>query len=226
MLCLVAATALTAGLWTSRNLPSVSDIGAVLAKHDMAEDTLSMSHMLDLTGESFAALRLPAIVAVIALIVGPLPRLAFRLKRKQYLGILTTSLTLGLFLVAAPIALLRFDPYLSSKVLADRIAQQAGPSDEIMIYGDQAFGSSLLFYLRRPILPVNGRTTSMWFGSTYRDAPKIFLGDSDLLRLWNPSTRVFLLVPQYERAKVDSLLLPGKAVAAESSGKVIYSNRP
>jgi hypothetical protein len=108
--------------------------------------------------------------------------------------------------------------------LADRIAQQAGPSDEIMIYRDQAFGS-LLFYLRRPIPLVNGRTTSMWGGSTYPDAPKIFLDDSDLLRLWNSSTRVFLLVPQYERAKVDSLLLPERP-SPESSGKVIYSNRP
>jgi 4-amino-4-deoxy-L-arabinose transferase-like glycosyltransferase len=226
VLSLVAASVLVAGLWTSRNLPFVADIGTVLAKHDMSEDTLSMSHMLDLTGESFAALRLPAIIAVIALIVGPLSSLYFRARRKHYAATLAMAFTMGLFLVAAHVALNRFDPYLSSKVLADCISQQAQPSDQIMIYGDQAFGSSLLFYLRRPIGLVNGRTTSMWFGSTYPDAPKIFLDDEDLLRRWNSSTRVFLFVPAYEQARVDSVIPSQKIVAAESSGKIVYSNRP
>jgi hypothetical protein len=134
--------------------------------------------------------------------------------------------TMALFLVAAHVALNRFDPYLSSRVLAERIATQAKPSDEVMIYGDQAFGSSLLFYLRRPIDLVNGRTTSMWFGSTYPDAPKIFLEDSDLLRAWDSPVRVFLLVPAYERVHVDGLIRAPKYTAAESSGKIVYSNRP
>jgi len=95
-----------------------------------------------------------------------------------------------------------------------------------MIYGDQAFGSSLLFYLKRPIELVNGRTTSMWFGSTYPDAPKIFLTDADLLRAWSSSTRVFLFVPTYQHARVDSLISTAKYVIGESSGKVVYSNRP
>lgn len=226
VITLAAAVALIAGLWTSRNLPFVSDIGSVLAKHDMSEDTLSMSHMLDLTGESFAALRLPALLAIVALILGPLSSLFLRLRRKHYAATLAMVCTMGLFLIAAHIALNRFDPYLSSKVMADRIGPQLQPSDKVMIYGDQAFGSSLLFYLRRPIDLVNGRTTSMWFGSTYPDAPKIFLDDQDLLKEWNSGDRVFLFVPAYERQTVDSLIPSQKFVAAESSGKIIYSNRP
>ena len=97
---LAAAIALSAGLWTSRNLPFVSDIGSVLAKHDMSEDTLSMSHMLDLTGESFAALRLPALLAVVALVLGPLSSLYLRMRRKHYAATLAMALTMGLFLVA------------------------------------------------------------------------------------------------------------------------------
>jgi hypothetical protein len=113
---------------------------------------------------------------------------------------------------------------MSSKALAQRIAAQEKPGDEVMIYGDQAFGSSLLFYLQRPIQLVNGRTTSMWFGSTFPDAPKIFLNDNDLLRKWNGSGRVFLFVPGYEKARVDTLL-PQKYLVAEISGKFVYSNR-
>jgi hypothetical protein len=89
-----------------------------------------------------------------------------------------------------------------------------------MIYGDQSFGSSLLFYLRRPIELVNGNTTSMWWGSTYPDAPHIFLDDQDCCGSGIlPSG--FSFVPQHERAKVEALLPGPLHVASEVSGKVI-----
>ena len=94
-----------------------------------------------------------------------------------------------------------------------------------MIYGDQAFGSSLLFYLRRPVELVEGRTTSMWFGSTFADAPKIYLSDADLQHDWSGERRIFLFVPPHLKAKADSLL-PKRVVVAEVSGKYIYSNQP
>ncbi|HET8668542.1 MAG TPA: glycosyl transferase, partial [Terriglobales bacterium] len=94
-----------------------------------------------------------------------------------------------------------------------------------MIYGDQAFGSSLLFYLKQPVELVNGRTTSMWFGSTYPDAPRIFLDDAELVQAWNSRQRIFLFVPPHQRARVDALIQGPKFVVAETSGKVIYSNR-
>jgi hypothetical protein len=168
---------------------------------------------------------LPAVLAALALIVGPAVALWLRARRKHFAATWVTALTMGLFLIAAQIALGRFTPYLSSKDLAERIAQESRPGDEVAIYGDQAFGSSLLFYLRRPIELVNGRTTSMWFGSTYPDAPKIYWDDSDLLREWNSGTRVFLFVPSYQKTRVDSLLPSQKFVVAESSGKMVYSNR-
>jgi hypothetical protein len=120
----------------------------------------------------------------------------------------------------------RFDSVLSSKNLADRIAQRLKPTDVVAIYGDQAFGSSLLFYLRRPIFLVNGKTTSMWFGSTYSDAPKIYWDDTDLLRVWSSPARVFLFVPPHQKMQVEGLLPARRYAFAESSGKVIYSNRP
>ena len=224
LVSLVAGGALLAGLWYSRHLPYAPDIGTVLAKHNMADDTLSMSHVLDLSAESFAALRLPAVLAVLALIAAPLAALALRWRRRSYHATWVLAAGMALLLVAAHIAFARFGPYLSSKALAQKIAAQEKPGDEVMVYGDQAFGSSLLFYLRQRIDLVNGRTTSMWFGSTFPDAPKIFLNDSDLLRDWNGSRRVFLFVPAYEKKRVDQLL-PHKYVVAEVSGKFVYSNR-
>lgn len=225
-ICLLAAGTLVVGLWQSRALPFVSDIGTVLAKHDMSEDTLSMSHMLDLTGQSFAALRLPAILAVLAWTIFPLAMAALRVRRKQVSATISLALGMCLFLIAAHIALVRFGPYLGSQELAAVIQKDMKPGDRIMIYGDQAFGSSLLFYTGQPIYLVNGRTTSMWFGSTYPDAPKIFLDDNNLLQHWASGDRVFLFVPPYEKARVDSLISQNKFVVGESSGKVVYSNRP
>ena len=95
-----------------------------------------------------------------------------------------------------------------------------------MIYGDQAFGSSLLFYLQRPIDLVEGRTTSMWFGSTFADAPKIDPNPAaDLQKDWVPTKESFFCLCPTSKGKVDNLL-PNRAVVAELSGKYVYSNRP
>jgi 4-amino-4-deoxy-L-arabinose transferase-like glycosyltransferase len=222
---IAASAMLTAGLWQSRSLPFEADIGNVLGKQDLDAYTLSMSHMLDLSYASFAALRLPAALAAVVLLMAPLLSFVLRLYRRHYSATWALGAGFAVFLVAAHIALVRFGPYLSSKQLAQEIAARARPQDEVMIYGDQAFGSSLLFYLRRPIDLVEGRTTSMWFGSTFADAPKIYLNDADLQRDWVGSGRVFLFVPPYQKARVDGLL-PAKFVIAESSGKYVYSNQP
>lgn len=227
----LAAVGVTAGivlltlLWQSRHLPFERDIGNVLAKHNMASDTLSTSHMLDLSYESFAALRLPAILAAVALLVAPSSSLALRTRRRHYAATWTMAIGMTVFLIAAHVALGRFGPYLSSRDLAEQIAERAHPQDRVMIYGDQAFGSSLLFYLRRPVELVEGRTTSMWFGSTFPDVPKIYLTNADLLQAWHGSGRIFLFVPPHLKTRVDSLL-PDRTVIAELSGKYVYSNQP
>jgi 4-amino-4-deoxy-L-arabinose transferase-like glycosyltransferase len=212
-------------LWQSRQLPFEPDIGNVLAKHDMATDTLSTSHMLDLSYASFAALRLPAVMAAIALLIAPAVSFLLRVRRRHYSATWMLGLGMAVFLVAAHIALGRFGPYLSSRDLAAKIAAEQRPGDRVMIYGDQAFGSSLLFYLQRPVELVEGRTTSMWFGSTFFDAPHIYRSDSDLLQSWNGPGRIFLFVPPHLKSKVDALL-PRRSVVAEVSGKYVYSNRP
>src|SRR5579864_8938227 len=103
----VAAGALIAGLWQSRHLPYVADIGTVLS-HNMAEDTLSMSHALDLSAASFAALRLPAILAAIALLVAPLISLFLRRRQKHYAATWTIAAGMAVLLIAAHLAFIRF----------------------------------------------------------------------------------------------------------------------
>ena len=226
VICIGISTVLAAGLWNSRHLPFVADIGTVLAKPNLQAETLSMGHMLDLTGESFAALRLPAIMAAVILLIGPAVAFWLRRRGSQFAATWTTAATMAVFLIAAHIALVRFDPFLGSRSMARQIAPELRPNDRVMIYGDQSFGSSLLFYLRRPIELVNGNTTSMWWGSTYADAPHIFLDDQALLGAWISPERVLLFVPEHERAKVAALLPGPLHIASEVSGKVILTNHP
>src|SRR5258706_2750678 len=225
LLGLSIAAALFSGLWASRGMAFVPDIGTVLAKRGVGDYTLSMSHFFDLTNESFAALRLPAALAAIAMFVGPILALWFRVRRRHYAATWTVGITTAVFLIAAHIALVRFEPYLSSKSMAQKLQRQLKADDRVMIYGDQSYGSSMLFYLRQPIYLVNGNTTSMYFGSTFPDAPKVFLDDQDLRDMWHGANTVYLFVPGSKLNHAEELLGPRARVFDHSGENTIFTNR-
>jgi 4-amino-4-deoxy-L-arabinose transferase-like glycosyltransferase len=228
---LAVATTLFIGLWTSRHLPFVPDIGDLLAHRSVGDYTLSMSHLFDLTGPSFAALRLPATLAAIAFAFGPAIAWLLRTKRQHLAATTAIALTSTVFLIAAHIALIRFSPMLSSQDLAEKIQELeddgAVPRDTpILLYGDQSYGSSIPFYLGKQVALVNGRSSSMLFGSTFPDAPPIFLTDADFLKTWGTGERKILFVPLERRDVVDRLLGDRKILLEETSGKALFTDRP
>ncbi|MEO8736735.1 MAG: glycosyltransferase family 39 protein [Edaphobacter sp.] len=225
------ALTLAYGLWSSRHLPFVPDIGDLLAHRDVGNYTLSMSHLFDLTDASFAALRLPAAIAAIAFCLGPAIAWLLRTKQRHLAATITIALTSTVFLIAAHIAFIRFSPMLSSKKIADKIQslEASGAishNNTVLMYGDQAYGSSIPFYLGRQVDLVNGRSTSMLFGSTFPDAPPIFLTSGDLLKVWGTGDRKLLFVPLEKRDDVDQLLGTHKILLQETSGKALYTDRP
>jgi hypothetical protein len=220
----LVAGALFAGLWSSRHLAYVSDIGTVLAQRGVGDYTLSMSHFFDLTGDAFAALRLPAIIAALAFLIGPIAGFILRMKKRAVAATLAMALTAAGFFAAAHLALVRFEPFLTSIRLARTFSQVAAPSDPLLVYGDQSYASSLIFYSGRQTLLVNGKTTSLLWGSRYPDAPNIFLKDADLLARWHSPQRTFLFVAPDDAPKVKTLL-GDEHVVAESSGKLLLSNQ-
>jgi hypothetical protein len=224
----VAAVALGYGLWASRNVPSGSDIGALLAHRDVAGYTLSMAHLFDLTGPSFAALRLPAALAAVGLLLGPLTALVLRRQRHHFEATVSVAFTSAVFLIAAHIALVRFEPMLSSRAMADTINHIApkGTDATLILYGDVADGSSLLFYTPRQGLLVNGRLSSVLWGSNYPDAPRVLISDQDLLALWGAGPRRFLFVPGDARQHVDSMLGKRAYLLQELSDKALFTDRP
>ncbi len=244
LLGLLAAAALFFGLWESRHLPYISDIGTLMAHRDVGGYTLSLSHFFDITGNAFAALRLPAVIAAIAFLLGPLA--AWLLRRRHAVeSTVTVALTMATILIAAHIALARFQPMLSSKAMAETInritAEPRNADTQFMIYGDQSEASSVVFYTHRPALLVHGKTwyfqpgkedhgelfgSSMIWGSCYPDAPHIFLSDQDLLRLWGVGPRHILFVPRKFHAHVERLLGNRLFEIQQLSGKTLYTDRP
>jgi 4-amino-4-deoxy-L-arabinose transferase-like glycosyltransferase len=232
---LAIATALAYGLWTSRHLAFVPDIGDLLAHRGVGDYTLSMSSLFDLTGPSFAALRLPASLALAAFAIGPAVAWFFRAKRRHLSATATIALTSAVFLIAAHIALVRFAPLLSSQDFAQTIQQlestgQISRDNTLLLYGDQAYGSSIPFYLNRPLsrpaLLVDSRSSSMLFGSTFPDAQHLFLTPAQLLAQWGTGERKILFVPIDRRKEADRLLGPHQFLVKETSGKALITDRP
>ncbi len=248
----LSAAALAWGLWASRHFPFVPDIGTLLAHRDVGGYSLASSHLFDLTGPSFAALRLPAIAAAIVLLIGPLA--AWVLRRRGHGLEATTSVafTAAVFLIAAHIAFVRFEPMLSSRAMADTInaiAETPGNHNyQVVIYGDQADGSSVIFYTHHQALLAHGSTnyfeprlgkngkpreatfgSSMIWGSDYPDAPHIFMADPQLLALWGHGPRIFLFVSGEFDGHVEQLMAAhGKKLykLQELSDKTLYTDRP
>ena len=224
VLGLLAAVALGFGLWSNRHLPAAPNVGDLLAHRGVGNYTLSMSRFFDLTGASFSALRLPASLACVAFALGPVISLILRRRGRAVASTVALGLMSTLFFVAAHLALERFGPMLSSANFARTIEQlertgAASPDSEVLIYGDQAFGSSIPFYLRHRVELVDGRSTSMLFGSTFPDVPPVFITHEQLLSNWGRGPRKLLFVPLEQRAEVDELLGSRQIILYESSGK-------
>ena len=234
----LSAAALGYGLWSSRHLPFVPDIGTLLAHRGVGNYSLSMSHLFDLTGPSFAALRLPALIAAVVLLVGPLLAFALRRRERHFESTLSVAFTIAIFLIAAHIAFVRFAPMLSSEPMAATINRIAGyPASEsqsdpaaqratLIVYGDQSDGSSVLFYTRRQALLVHGRSSTMVWGSMWPDAPHIFLDDNELSAIWGTGNRKFLFAQAERRDQVEAVLGKRLIPIQELADKTLYTDRP
>ena len=233
----LSALALAWGLWDSRNLPFVSDIGTLLAHRAVGDYTLSMSHFFDLTGPSFAALRLPAALAAVTLLIGPALGWLLRVRGKHLAATISIAITSAVFLVAAHIAFARFAPMLSSKPFADTIMAKGTPADTLIIYGEQSDASSVVFYAHnffhgKPadlVLPrcgQHGEGTPLLWGSCYPDAPDIFLSEDKLSKEWGKGERKWLVAQDVNQGKAESLLNGRLFLVQNLADKALWTDRP
>jgi 4-amino-4-deoxy-L-arabinose transferase-like glycosyltransferase len=198
-----------------------TDLSTLLTQNP-GDYALSLGHFLDLSVRSMGAFRVPLILTAIALPVGTFANMIFRSINLIRLGNYALVAMMVVMLIAAHSALVTFSPVLSSKALADAIGPRLHPVDVVEINGEYEAGSTLGFYLRRQVRILNGRSSDLWYGSQFHDAPAIFDDDASFRRLWKGPNRIFLWTPQDHVPA-----LPGPIYAiAQSGGKEILSNQP
>jgi hypothetical protein len=118
-----------------------------------------------------------------------------------------------------------FDPYLSSRRLAEALIQQS--EGQLIITGAYYDFSSVFFYAHRTALLWNGRVNNLVYGSYAPGSPAVFIDDKQFRALWNSNGRCFVLsdgdgLERLERsAESDRLYL-----VQESGGKTLYTNFP
>lgn len=219
VLSALAAVVSAALYYLSLGRPTPGDISQALTLNPEAY-TLSLGHMRDLTLGAFAYLGVPLLAAAAAFLLGAAGALLLSGVRAT----LAIAAMMVLFTHAARIAMVAFDPYLSSRPLAE--AMRKAPPGEVIFDNQYYTFSSVFFYadLKRAWL-LNGRVNNLEYGSYAPGAPDIFLTDEQLVDRWRGGARHYLLIegPSVERVASRVGRQSLKQVAA-SGGKFLFTN--
>ncbi len=144
------------------------------------------------------AFRTPLILTAVALFNGTLINWLLRRDYRPHAANLWLAAATFAFLLAAHLGLQIFAPVLTSRQLATAIAPELHSDDLIVINGEYEAASTLGFYLQRPgsntqpIHILNGRSSNLWYGSFFPDAPPIFEDETSLSLKWNGVRRIYL----------------------------------
>jgi 4-amino-4-deoxy-L-arabinose transferase-like glycosyltransferase len=216
----LAAVAVITILFLVRGLPAPGDISSALTDNPSAY-TLSLGHMEDLTLRSFAYLRLPLALAALAFLIGAIG--AWRLKGQR--SFLAVAVMMVLFFQAARLALVVFDPYMSSQPLAEQLKKL--PPGRLIVDGEYYAFSSVIFYANRGALLLNGRRNNLEYGSYAPDAPKVFISDADFLRVWNGPERCYMAVEDERVPAIEKLAgAQNLFVVTDRGRKSLLTNQP
>jgi len=223
VLCFIAllAAVATFGIFVAvRNIPTPGDISQALSHHPSAY-TLSLGHMLDLTFDSFAYLRLPLVVASIAFLIGAVG--TFRWSGQR--AFLAAALMMVVFFHAARLALVVFDPFLTSRPIAEALKQ--APQGTLINHRNYYGFSSLTFYTNRDALIYNGRYFNLEYGSYAPGAPDVFIDDARFKELWNKPERYYLIAYAEHAGNIEKVVGREELnVVTSSGGKVLFTNHP
>jgi 4-amino-4-deoxy-L-arabinose transferase-like glycosyltransferase len=213
-----AAMACIAIAFHVRDVPTPGDISVALSRNPSAY-TLSLGHMLDLTLDSFAYLRFPLYLAGAAFLIGAFGNFL----RKGTRAYLLTCLMMVMFFLAARQALVVFDPYLSSRPLADALLAQ--PPGKLIVQGHYYTFSSVPFYTNTSPLLLNGKRQNLDYGAAAPGAPAVFLTDSDFAALWTSAERYYFVGSQKEVNRLEALIgAEHFAMVLSSGGKLLLCN--
>lgn len=215
-----AAIAAIAILILSWGFPHPGDISEALKPHPKAYK-LSLGHMEDLTLASLAYLRLPLALAALAFVIGCVGTFFKKTRRVA----LAAALMMALFFHAARLAMVAFDPYMSSRPLAEALLKS--PDGKLIVDRHYYFFSSVFFYTNRTALLLNGRFMNLEYGSYAPGAPNVFINDAQFHDLWLQPERYYLVAKESAMPRLQQLVgSQALNVVKESGGKLLLTNQP
>jgi len=215
-----AAIAAISILALVRKVPAPGDISTALSHHPRAY-TLSLGHMEDLTLNSFAYLRLPLGMAALAFCIGAIGTMVLRGQR----AFLAAALMMVLFFQAARLAMVGFDPFLSSRPLAEALLR--APEGTLIVDRHYYTFSSVFFYTNRTALLLNGRRINLEYGSYAPGTPDVFIDDTKFRSLWLDPQRSYIVAMDSAVPRLEGLVGRGQLNLVDASGgKVLLTNHP
>lgn len=186
---------------------------------------LSLGHIFDLTSAAMGLFRGPLTAVAIGMLTVGLGSTLLRAKGRMYAANLTIAAGMIVTLLAAHTGLVRFNPILGSKGLAETLNSVRQPGDLIVLDGEFTSGSTLVFYTGQQVHLVNGRVNTLWYGSFWPASPQVFESEASLDALWSGPRRIFLLT-YAPAARERSLAAFGTVrVVASAGGKTLLTNR-
>ena len=221
-LAAIAAVCVITGfaLWfIVRNTPTPGDISVALSSHPKVY-SLSLGHIEDLTIGALAYLRVPLLVATGAFLIGAVGNLLARGRN----AFLASALMMIVFFHAARLALIVFDPFLSSHALAEALVHS--PPGELIVDHHYYEFSSIFFYTNRQALLLNGRYQNLVYGSYAPDASDVFIDDAQWKAIWLSPQRYYLAIKEEAVPRLRALVGNDRLIlVAESGGKALFTNR-
>ena len=214
----LAALACIAIAFMVRHVATPGDISSALSSNPKAYN-LSLGHMLDLTMDSFAYLRFPLYLAAAAFLIGAGANWRWFGLR----AFLMTTVMMALFFHASRLALFVFDPFLSSRPLAEAMMGQ--PPGKLIVQGHYYPFSSVPFYTGLDPLLLNGKRHNLEYGAAAPGAPAVFLSDSEFSMLWTSPDRYYFVAYREEADRIEKLV--GKEhfeTVSSSGGKVLLKS--
>ncbi len=216
----IAAIAAIGILIAVRQVPAPGDISQALTSNPDAY-RLSLGHMEDLTLKCFAYLRLPLGMAAAAFAIGVIATLRAAGKRVH----LMVAVAMVLFFHAARVALVVFDPFLSSRPLVE--ALEHSPEGNLIVEHHYYWYSSVFFYTNKRALLLNGRVFNLIYGSYAPGAADVFIDDDQFRELWRKPERYYVFTKSDASDRLQALAGSKQFIAVGSSGgKSLFTNHP
>jgi 4-amino-4-deoxy-L-arabinose transferase-like glycosyltransferase len=222
--CCVAGIACFSILFAVRHVPTPGDITAALSVHPNAYK-LSLGHMEDLTLDSFAYLRVPLVLAGTGFLLGAIGALSMKGSRPYLRAYLAAALMMVIFFQAARLAMVKFDPLLSSRDIARVILRD--PPGQIILDHSYWWFSSIPFYTGKSVLLLNGRWNNLEYGSNSPNTPDVFIDEAKLRALWLQPQRYYLVARSGQLSRFAELLGQDRIeIVDRSGGKLLLTNMP